>query len=148
MIAGNGVMQPSLAALVHDLGVADSVTFLGHVTDTSRLLAESSVLLAPGPQDSFGLSVVEAMAHGIPVVAAGGGANLETVGNAGVLFTPGDAAGAAEALRRLSRDRSLRLRVGVGLRERQQRMFSLARHVERLEALYRRVIDDPGRHTH
>jgi glycosyltransferase involved in cell wall biosynthesis len=148
MIAGDGAMHSSLTTLVHDLGVADSVTFLGNVTDTGRLLAESSVLLAPGPEDSFGLSVVEAMAHGIPVVAARGGANLETVGNDGVLFAPGDGAAAAEALRRLSRDRSLRLRVGTGLRERQQRMFSVARHVERLEVLYRQVIDDPGRHTH
>lgn len=148
VIAGDGAMQPSLAALVHDLGVTDSVTFLGHVTDTSSLLAGSSVLLAPGPEDSFGLSVVEAMAHGVPVVAARGGANLETVGNDGVLFTPGDGAAAAEALRRLCCDRSLRLRVGVGLRERQQRMFSVGRHVERLEVLYRQVIDEPGRHAH
>jgi len=51
-------------------------------------------------------------------------------------------------LRRLCCDRSLRLRVGVALREKQQRMFSVARHVERLEALYRQVIDDPGRDTH
>lgn len=148
MIAGDGAMQPSLAALVDDLGVTDSVAFLGDVTDTGRLLAESSVLLAPGPEDSFGLSVVEAMAHGVPVVAASGGANLETVGKDGVLFTPGDGVAAAEALRRLCCDRSLRLRVGVALREKQQRMFSVARHVERLEALYRQVIDDPGRDTH
>jgi glycosyltransferase involved in cell wall biosynthesis len=143
MIAGDGGLRPSLARTAHALGVADSVEFLGNVADTDRLLAGASVLLAPAPAEPFGLSVVEAMAHGIPVVAARGGAHLETVGKDGILFPPDQADAAAEALVTLSDDRPLRARVGARLRERQQRMFSLARHVDRLEALYRQV-NEPG----
>ena len=61
--------------LADALGVADSVDFVGQVADTDRLLGESSVVLAPAPEEPFGLSVVEAMAHGVPVVAADGGAH-------------------------------------------------------------------------
>ena len=143
MIAGDGALRPSLARTAHALGVADSVEFLGNVADTDRLLEGVSVLLAPAPAEPFGLSVVEAMAHGIPVVAARGGAHLETVGKDGILFPPDRAAAAAEALVTLGDDRALRARVGARLRERQQRLFSLAQHVDRLEALYRQV-SQPG----
>ncbi len=112
------------------------------------LLAGSSVLLAPAPLEPFGLSVVEAMAHGLPVVAAGGGAHLETVGEDGLLFPPGDAPAAAAALARLGGDPALRRSVGDALRHRQQDRFTLTGHVDRLERLYREVADGvrrPGR---
>jgi glycosyltransferase involved in cell wall biosynthesis len=140
VIAGDGELRPSLVGLVNELGVADSVEFLGHVTQTDDLLARASMLLAPAPEEPFGLSVVEAMAHGLPVVAARGGAHVETVGEDGSLFAPGDPAAAAAALVALSMDRSLRLRVGSGLRRRQQDRYSLSTHVDHLEDLYRQVI--------
>jgi glycosyltransferase involved in cell wall biosynthesis len=140
VIAGKGVLEPALARLVDDLDVADSVAFVGHIADTDRLLAGSSALLAPAPEEPFGLSVVEAMAHGLPVVAAGGGAHLETLGGDGELFAPGDTAAASAALVRLAEDAALRRRVGARLRHRQQRMFSLPRHVDRLEQLYHQVV--------
>ena len=90
--------------LADELGVADSVDFVGQIADTDRLLGESSILLATPPAEPFGFSVVEAMAHGVPVVAAAGGAHVETMGDAGMLFPPGDAARrgpcAGRALRR------------------------------------------------
>jgi glycosyltransferase involved in cell wall biosynthesis len=142
VIAGKGGLRPALARLVDDLDVAGSVDFVGHVGDTDRLLTGSSLLLAPAPAEPFGLSVVEAMAHGIPVIAARGGAHVETVGEDGELFAPGDPTEAAAALVRLGQDAVLRRRVGARLRQRQQDMFSLPRHVDRLEELYRQVVDD------
>jgi glycosyltransferase involved in cell wall biosynthesis len=145
LIAGQGELQPALTRLVGDLDVADSVTFVGHVADTDRLLAGSAALLAPAPEEPFGLSVVEAMAHGLPVIAARGGAHMETVGEDGLLFAPADPDAAAAALVQVSLDDDLRHRIGTRLRHRQQRMFSLARHVDRLEELYGQVIGEAGR---
>ncbi len=145
VVAGTGDLRPSLARLAERLGTAESVEFAGQVVETDRLLAGSSVLLAPAPREPFGLSVVEAMAHGVPVVAARGGAHIETVGDDGLLFEPGDTVAAARALVALSEDVALRRRVGDRLRGRQQELFSLERHLDRLELLYRDVIHAPGR---
>ncbi len=138
-IAGVGRAQPQLASLAADLGVVSSVDFLGAVDDTAGLLSESAVLLAPAPAEPFGLAVVEAMAHGLPVVAAAGGAHLETLGDDALLFPPEDAATAAGLLRELAHDAGRRRRIGERLRQRQRELFSLAHHLDELEALYRSV---------
>jgi glycosyltransferase involved in cell wall biosynthesis len=148
VVAGQGELRQSLHRLVGELGITRSVDLVGPVTDTDALLDGTSVLLAPAPLEPFGLSVVEAMAHGVPVVAAAGGAHLETVGQDGLLFPPGDPQAAATALVRLGDDPPLRRAVGEALRRRQQDRFTLIGHVDRLEALYREVADGihrPGR---
>ena len=141
VVAGQGALRPSLLQLVDELGMTGSVELVGHVTGTDELLSRSSVLLAPAPREPFGLSVVEAMAHGLPVVAANGGAHAETVGDDGLLFPPGDPAAAAAALRRLGGSPVLRRTIGEALRRRQQDRFSLSRHVDRLERLYLEVVE-------
>jgi glycosyltransferase involved in cell wall biosynthesis len=140
VVAGVGDLRASLGREADRLGVADTVEFVGQIADTDRLLDQASVLLAPAPDEPFGLSVVEAMAHGVPVVAAGGGAHVETVGSDGLLFPPGDAATAARALVELARDRARRHEVGTALRRRQQQRYSLDDHVVRLVQLYRQIV--------
>lgn len=142
VVAGSGILRADMELLVDRLGCRGSVEFAGLVADTDGLLAAASVLLAPAPGEPFGLSVVEAMSHGLAVVAAGGGAHVETVGEAGLLFPPGDVDAAAEALRRLGDDPELLRSVGHALRYRQQARFSLALHLDRLESLYRSVVAD------
>ena len=139
VVAGEGALRPALERLADELGCAASVTFLGLVSDTDGLLASSSILLAPTPAEGFGLAVAEAMSHGLAVVAAGSGAQVETVADAGLLFPPGDVEVAARELVRLADDPVLRTSVGHALRARQQERYSLPRHVERLEALYATV---------
>jgi glycosyltransferase involved in cell wall biosynthesis len=139
-IAGSGRLEPLVRRACDELGVTESVRFLGRVGDTDAVLRGSSVLLAPAPREPFGLAVAEAMAHGIPVAAAAGGAHLETLGQDGCFFAAGDADGAADQLRRLGDDDLLRREVGSRLQRRQRRLFSLERHVERLEQLYRWIL--------
>ena len=79
------------------------------------------------------------MAHGLAVVAAGGGAHVETVSDDGVLFPPGDVDAAADALARLADDPLALTSVGHALRSRQQDRYSIERHLDRLEALYASV---------
>ena len=139
VVAGRGDRRHDLVAAAGRLGVGGSVDFVGQVADTDGLLAAASVVLATAPREPFGLSVVEAMAHGVPVVAAAGGAHLETVADAGVLFPAGDATAAARALVELASSRTRRLEVGAALRQRQQDLYSLEDHVSRLEEVYVRV---------
>lgn len=139
-VAGDGQLQGALCSLAKELGVSSSVSFLGRVTKTDALLETSSILLAAAPAEPFGLTVVEAMAHGVPVVAANGGAHRETVGGEGLLFAPGDAAAASEHLVALAKDPMRRRAEGERLRRRQQSLFSLDRHVDALEGVYSAVV--------
>jgi glycosyltransferase involved in cell wall biosynthesis len=139
-VAGRGALEPGLRALAAQLDVAGSVSFLGHVVDTDYLLSTAGIFLAPAPLEPFGLSVVEAMAHGLPVVAAAGGGHLETVADDAGLFPPGDIDAAARRLAQLGADDEQRRLLGARLQERQRRLFGLALHVDRLEDCYSGVL--------
>src|SRR5262249_48616404 len=75
-----------------ELGVADRLHLLGRVS-ADRLLdayRSADVLAVPSVHEGFCLPVIEALACGVPVVAARAGALPETLGDAGLLFAPGD----------------------------------------------------------
>jgi glycosyltransferase involved in cell wall biosynthesis len=141
LVAGTGALRADLEALAQDLGVAGSVRFLGARSDMDVLLATSAVFLAPRPDEPYGLSVVEAMAHGTPVVAAAGGGHDETVGAAdGAVLVPADDVETAGArLARLARDPARRAAYGEELRAVQQHRFGLEAHADGIEAVYRTV---------
>jgi glycosyltransferase involved in cell wall biosynthesis len=85
------------------LSVADRVHFLGHLSDDHLRDAYRSadVLVMPSVHEGFCLPVLEAMACGLPVVAARAGALPETVGGAGLTFIPDDPDDLARQLRRV-----------------------------------------------
>ena len=136
VVAGSGTEERRLRTLANELGVAASVRFLGRVTDVDELRRTSSFQLATVPIEGFGLAVLEAMACGLPVVAADAGAHSELLGRLGHYFSPGDADQAATSLRLLAGDRPLRKRLGVEVRSRQQVAFSLEAHGAALETVY------------
>ncbi len=85
------------------LGVADRVHFLGHLTGERLVDAyrAADVFVTPSAWESFCIPVLEAMACGVPVVAARATALPETVGDAGLTFRPEDADDLARQLRRV-----------------------------------------------
>jgi glycosyltransferase involved in cell wall biosynthesis len=131
-IAGDGGERDRLQALAKDLRVEESVDFLGFQSDVDALLRRASIFLAPTPREGLGLAVIEAMAHGLPVVASGAGGHLESVGGVegAALFPPGDATEAARQLARLMTDAGARDRYGRALRERQETVFNLREQTE------------------
>lgn len=103
----------SLRADAHRLGVADRIRILGERTDVRQLLAAADVYcqanLRPEP---FGIAFVEALAAGLPVVAAATGGALEIVDDScGILVPPNDPSALAAALRRLIDNPTLRSRL-------------------------------------
>jgi glycosyltransferase involved in cell wall biosynthesis len=92
--------------------------------------------------EAFGLVVVEAMAAGVPAVAAGHGAFVELVedGVTGLLHRPGEAASLASCLRRITADPALGRELGRAARSRYERDFSPAVGLERLVEGYRSAI--------
>ena len=125
------------------LGIADSVYFLGRVEDIPALLLTSRVFVLLSRSEGFPNVVIEAMAAGLPVVATAVGGTPEAVDNGvtGFLVENEDSAGAATHINRLLADPDLRCRVGNSGRQRVQERFSIQqmvrKHVEVYDAILR-----------
>jgi glycosyltransferase involved in cell wall biosynthesis len=120
VIAGTGYAEPELRALVTELGLTDRVELLGWVDDAHkhRLMAESWVMAAPSLKEGWGLSVIEAAAHGTPSVAfhgAGGLSDSIVDGETGLLVH-GGVEEFGEGLARLLVDADLRRRMRAAAR--------------------------------
>jgi glycosyltransferase involved in cell wall biosynthesis len=141
-IVGDGMERRSLEQLSSRLTITQSCRFLGGVEDVGKHLAQASVLLAPAPTEPFGLSVVEAMAAGVPVIAAAGGAHLETVGACpdALLFKPGDWDEAGKMLTKVAADSFWRAKYGSSLQALQRDRFAAGRQVHETLATYKRLV--------
>jgi glycosyltransferase involved in cell wall biosynthesis len=113
LIVGDGPYRGHLEALALSLGVADRVEFLGALSheDKVAVLNRAQVAAAPSPKEGWGLTVIEANACGVPVVASRSPGLVESVrdGETGILVPHGDAAALARATVRLLTDKTLRL---------------------------------------
>lgn len=140
-IAGEGKERPELEKLVDSLGLTESTHFLGRVDDVARRMSQAGIFMASAHAEPFGLAVVEAMAAGLPVVAADGGAHRETIGavTSETMFPVGDADRAAEIIRNLADDPVKRGELSARVRRGYLESFTVVAHVDRLEALYRRI---------
>ncbi len=112
-IVGDGPYRGRLEALARSLGVRDRVEFLGALSHEEKVAAlnGAQVAAAPSPKEGWGLTVIEANACGVPVVASRSPGLVESVrdGETGLLVPHGDAAALARATIRLLTDRALRL---------------------------------------
>jgi glycosyltransferase involved in cell wall biosynthesis len=119
--------------------VADRVRFLGQRTDVPALLAAADIHCQPNlGAEPFGIAFVEALYAGLPVVTTALGAATEILDEScGVLVPPGDAAGLAEALRRLIEDPRERQRLGRAGPTRASQLCDPARQLNRLAEVLR-----------
>ncbi|MEI5098229.1 glycosyltransferase [Streptomyces sp. PmtG] len=110
-----------------------------------QAVARSVAVVAPSMAlETFGLVVAEAMAAGVPAVAAGHGAFVELIedGVTGLLHQPGDAASLASGMRQIATDPVRNHEMGQAARRRYERSFSPAVGLERLVEGYRAAIAD------
>lgn len=143
VVAGEGSQLESLVTLAGSLGVRESCRFLGFRNDVAELQCSAGIFLAPRPDEPLGLSVIEAMASGTPVVAAAGGGHLETVGlhNAAALYQPYDIAGAGRLLAELAFDATRRDVYGAELAELQRRHLAVDSQLAATVDLYTQILD-------
>ncbi|MBK1784124.1 glycosyltransferase [Prauserella cavernicola] len=139
VVAGSGPLEPEVAEWARE---RDDVRFLGLRTreECAELTARAAALVAPSQWlEGFGLVVVEAMAAGVPSVAAGHGAFPELVddGVSGLLHRPGDAESLAEGLRRIVTHSAS---MGEAARRRYEQDFSPAAGLSGLLEGYRAAI--------
>jgi N-acetyl-alpha-D-glucosaminyl L-malate synthase BshA len=142
VMVGDGPDRPAAEEEARRLKVSDGVAFLGKIDEVAPLLAAAHVFLLPSESESFGLSALEALACGVPVVASrvGGLPELIRDGETGRLCPVGDidamAAAAGELLRDGEQWRAMSLRAAADARAR----FDRSEIVSRYEKLYKQPI--------
>ena len=118
--------------------VRQRVKVTGYVTEDERqrLYREASMLVLPSLAEGFGITALEAMAIGVPVVASDRGALPEVIGDAGILVDPENVPDLSNALERVLADSGMRRSMAErGLRRAEQ--FSWSESAERLYEAYR-----------
>ena len=123
------------------LGIASSVFFLGKLDAVAPLLAGADLFLLPSQNESFGLSALEALACGVPVVASDSGGLPEVVrdGVTGALRPVGDVEGMAAAALEILRDRDRWEAMSAAAAADARERFALDAIVSRYEEFYSQV---------
>ena len=114
VIAGDGPDLPALTATSEKLGIADSVSFPGHVEDPAALYHTFDLFAMSSDTEQMPLSLLEAMASGLPVIATDVGdvSAMLSSENTALVVPRRDAEGLAEVMRRCASDEALRRRLG------------------------------------
>jgi 1,4-alpha-glucan branching enzyme len=142
VVCGDGPMRGALEREAKRLGVMRAFRFLGLVTDVPRVMQDGSVLVRPSTLEGMPLSVLEAMACGLPVVATNVGGTPELVkhGTHGYLFHPGDVNGLAGYLMVLLGNPKVAAAFGTAGRRAVETGWSWAEMSRRTEVVYERTL--------
>ena len=142
-LAGDGPLRSSIEAAVRERGLEHRVLFLGVRQDVPALLRAATVFCLNSVSEAASLTLMEAMASGLPIVVTDVGGNPEIVrrGVDGLLVPRGDAAALAQALGDVLDDPALGARLGASAAARARQRYSIVRTVERYDDLYRSLVN-------
>lgn len=142
IFGGDGEVEKN-EALAKELGIADRCEFHGWVSgdDREALFERAAVYCLPSKNEGLPMSVLEAMAHGIPTVATAVGGVPQVIkdGVSGFLIGVDDVEALTRALMHLLGDSALRGRIGAASRETIAHSFGVARSIKELAVLYESV---------
>jgi glycosyltransferase involved in cell wall biosynthesis len=143
VLVGEGALQGQLEAQVKDLGLAAQVHFLGLRRDIPDVLGAMDIFVLSSDYEGNPLSVMEAMASGLPIVstAVGGVPDLFESGKEGFLVPPGDALGLAKSMVSLLGNREARHSLGTAAALRAREDFDVSTMVQAYEGLYESLGD-------
>ena len=137
VLAGNGPLRGELEQLAGELGIADRIHFLGFRRDVYRLCSSADLFLFASRREGLSVSVMEAMACGLPIAASGirGNTDLIDSGRGGFLLPPDDAKGFADAIRQILEEPQIRERMKRHNLEKIRR-YSIEAVTEQMARLY------------
>lgn len=113
LIAGDGELLPDMQALAERLGIGDKTVFMGFCTEMKPVLAVSDICISASESEALSMSILEAMAAGLPVIATDVGGNPEILrSGCGVLVSYGDPKALAAAMREMLENADKRKKYG------------------------------------
>jgi glycosyltransferase involved in cell wall biosynthesis len=142
LLAGDGPEEQMLREKASALGIANRVTFSGYVADTRLVYLAADVLLMPSRYEGLPMTLLEAMAMGLPVVASKLDGIAEVIGDGGegFLVPSDDAALFVERTAALLADAELSSRISKNARAKIEASFSVERMTSSVEDIYDRFL--------
>lgn len=141
VVVGDGPLRPELEREAAQLGLQDSVIFLGDRRDIPATLACMNLSVVPSASESLSNVILESMAAGIPVVASAVGGNVELAADGrAVLVPPGDEEALATEIEKVLLDHKFRSEMGRRARQFAQENFSMERVRRQYSAVYDEVL--------
>ncbi len=144
---GDGDRRVACEGLAADMGLSDRIEFPGPLPSAEAELHAADIFVLASNYEGLPLSILEAMRAGLPVVASdvGGVADAVVDGVTGLLFRPGDIATLRQHLIALTRDPSMRIRMGEAARARFTEHFTEARMLRDTFGIYAKLIASRSR---
>jgi sugar transferase (PEP-CTERM/EpsH1 system associated) len=144
VLVGDGPEKQSIEEMTRCHNLSSNVRLLGLRTDIPRLLAAADLFLLTSISEGIPLTIIEAMAAGLPVVSTqvGGVAEVVTDGSTAELAPSGDDAKLAEKILRVAEDPRLAQAMGRRGRERAHALFSEGRMHDRYLQLFKEMLHD------
>ena len=141
VLVGDGPQRAELTDLARSLGIAERVMFVGIQPNVADWLRAADAFALTSVSEAASLTLLEAMATGLPVIVTAVGGNPEIVrdGVEGLHFPRGDAAALAHGIRRLFRDRDFARQCGAAARSRVEAHYQLPQTVANYAKLYARL---------
>jgi glycosyltransferase involved in cell wall biosynthesis len=139
VVVGDGPLREPLERRAHALELDGRVQFLGWRRDARDIIARLDVLMVPSRSEGAPLVTLEAMAAGVPVVAAATGGVAEQIGSGGTIVPPEDHPALADACMMLLRNPRHARRMGTAGMARAEKLYNHASMVDRVEDAYSRV---------
>lgn len=144
VVVGDGELREELHRAVRERGLEDAVIFTGRRDDVADVLSAFDVFVLSSSTEGLALTLIEAMAAGLPVVATRVGGNAEVVvdGETGRIVPPRDAAALATALEALLSDARGAGAMGAQGLARAREKFGIAAMTEQYRSLYDALVGD------
>lgn len=142
LMVGEGPEREYAEHRVKEIGIADKVTFLGNSNEIEKILCFSDLFILPSEKESFGLSALEAMASGVPVISSnsGGLPEVNVHGVTGYLSDVGDVTDMATKALHILRDDAVLQQFKKRAKE-HALTFEMHKIVPLYEHLYESVLD-------
>lgn len=142
LVVGTGPERDRLEEYTRKLGISEHVTFTGFISDVSELMPDLNLLIVPSLWEGFGLTALEAMAVGVPVVATSVGGLPEIVEHCttGLLVPPADEAGLTRGIIWMLDHPQEAVEMAAAAKNMVEQKFTARAMAKKTEELYRRLM--------
>jgi glycosyltransferase involved in cell wall biosynthesis len=145
LIVGDGPYRRNLEKLTKKLKISNRITFTGAIEHkqlmNSGIYQIADIFVTPSASENQPMTILEAMAHGLPIIGVNALGVPELVKSNGLLSEPGDVGAFAKNMQALLSNKKLRLQMGLKSQQ-MAKEFSVDKVVDKLETLYQKLIDD------